>query len=400
MRILQVTSCFYPAWAYGGPVAVAFHLSKELARRGHEVVVYTTDTIDRNTRQRTKYLEIDGVKVYYFRNISNKLASRNLFCAPGMLFQLKKEIRHFDIVHLQDYRSFQNIVVHHYAKKYGVPYVLQAHGSLSRTAGKRRLKKLYDSSWGYRLLRDAYKVVALTETESEQYKSMGVSKGRIEIVSNGIDLSEFENLPKRGEFREKHGLNNNQKIILYLGRIHQTKGIDLLVKTFARLAENLNEAKLVIVGPDDGYLPALKALIKESKIEEKVLLTGSLYGGERLGAFVDADVFVTPSFLGFPVTFIEACATGTPIVTTKNGDNLDWIHNQVGYVTEYDENQLAPALAKILNNTDIAKLFQEKGQKITKERFNWSEIAKQVEGLYLECLQGSVNSTVPRGATN
>ena len=400
MRILQVTSCFYPAWAYGGPVAVAFHLSKELVKRGHEVIVYTTDTINRNTRQRTKYLEIDGVKVYYFRNISNTLASKNLFCAPGMLFQLKKEIRNFDIVHLQDYRSFQNILVHYYGKKYGVPYVLQAHGSLSRTVGKRGLKKSYDSLWGYRLLRDAHRVITLTETETEQYKSMGVSEDRIEIVPNGIDLAEFENLPKRGEFREKYGLNNNQKIILYLGRIHQTKGIDLLVKAFGKLVEDITDAKLVIVGPDDGYISALKALIKESKIEEKVLLTGPLYGGERLGAFVDADIFATPSFLGFPVTFIEACATGTPIVTTKNGDNLDWIHNQVGYVTEYEENQLDTALAKMLNNTEIAKQFQEKGQKLTKERFNWSEIAKQVEGLYLKCLHGSVNNTVPKGATN
>jgi len=46
MKILQVSPCFYPAWAYGGPVPIVYHLSQELVKRGHEVVVYTTDTFD------------------------------------------------------------------------------------------------------------------------------------------------------------------------------------------------------------------------------------------------------------------------------------------------------------------------------------------------------------------
>lgn len=74
MRILQVCSCFYPAWAYGGHVPVVYHLSRELVERGHEVVVYTTDTIDASTRQKARYIEIEGIKVFYFRNISNSLA--------------------------------------------------------------------------------------------------------------------------------------------------------------------------------------------------------------------------------------------------------------------------------------------------------------------------------------
>ncbi len=367
-------------------MASAFYLSKELVRRGHEVVVYTTDTIDRNTRQRTKYLEIEGVKVYYFRNISNKLASRNLFCAPGMLFQLKREIRNFDVLHLQDYRSFQNIMVHYYAKKYGVPYVLQARGSVTTRFGKVTLKKIFDKIWGYGILKDASKLIALTQTEVGQYENMGISKDMIEIVPNAIDLSEFEDLPKRGNFRGKHGLSNNYKIILYLGRIHRIKGLDILTRAFAKLLNDFHDVKLVIVGPDDGYLSALEKVLGKLNIKEKVLVTGPLYGEEKLEAYIDADVYVLPSaYETFPITVLEACACSTPVIITDRCGIADLI-NEVGYVVEYDEDQLKDTLLEVLNSEGLRKRLGDRGKRFVTEELDWDVIVKKVENMY-KCAQ-------------
>ncbi|MFC1912756.1 glycosyltransferase [Chloroflexota bacterium] len=386
MRILEVTSCFYPAWAYGGPVAVAFYLSKEMVKRGHEVVVYTTDTIDRDTRQRAKYLEIEGIKVYYFRNISNKLASRNLFFAPSMLPQLKNKIRHFDIVHLQDYRSFQNIVVHYYAKKYVIPYVVQAGGSATTQFGKVTLKKIFDKVWGHRILKDASRLIALTRVEAEQYENMGIGKNKIEIVPNAIDLSEFENLPQRGIFKRKHNLNGRDKVVLYLGRINKIKGIDLLVKSFAKLPKDFNDVKLAIVGPDDGYLPALKKLIKELNIEEKTLVTGPLYERDKLETYVDADVYVLPSvYEAFGITVLEACACGTPVIVTDRCGLADFV-DKVGYVVEYDEDRLRDVLIKLLNDRDLSRKLGDKGKRLVAKEFGWNMIVKKVENLY-KCAQ-------------
>ena len=383
MKILQVIPYFVPAWDYGGPVRVCYELSKELVSRGHEVTVYTTDALDVKNRIEKQEEIIDGIRVKRFKNLSNAFAYRhNIFLSPNMLLPMK-ELGNFDVIHMHEYRTLQNALIHHYAKKYGTPYVLQAHGSLPRIVAKQRLKKLYDNLWGYRLLKDASKVIALTETEAVQCKSMGVKEDNIEIVPNGIAPSEFDNLPRKGEFKKKYGLNDSQKIILYLGRIHETKGLDLLANAFAGLSKDFNEAKLVIVGPDDGYLSALKALVKELKIEGKVLFTGPLYGEEKLRAYVDADVFVTPSFYGFPVTFVEACACGTPIVTTQRWCNLGWIQNQVGYEVAYDGNCLEDALARLLNDADLAEQFRERGRKLVREQFTWSRITEQLEHIYL-----------------
>jgi len=97
----------------------------------------------------------------------------------------------FDCIHLHGFRGFQNIIVARYAKKFNVPYILQVHGSLSRGAVKRRLELLYDIMFGFKLLRETSRAIALSQIEAERYKSMGVPEDKIAIIPNGIDLSEY-----------------------------------------------------------------------------------------------------------------------------------------------------------------------------------------------------------------
>ena len=207
MKILQIIPYFYPAWAYGGPVRVAYELAKKLVELGHSVTVYTTDANDekRRIRDTRGIKDINGIKIKYFKNLRNSVAHKHhLFISPAMILTVRKELHGFDIIHLHDYRTFQNIVVHCYAKKYGIPYILQAHGSVLPFFQKQKPKKIFDVLWGYKILKNASKVIALTKTEAEQYNKMGVDEDKIEIVPNGIDLSEYEDLPKRGVFRKKY----------------------------------------------------------------------------------------------------------------------------------------------------------------------------------------------------
>ena len=384
MKILQVIPAFYPAQAYGGTVEVAYRLSKELVRRGHEVTVYTSDSIDKYHRQKSRVLEIDGIKVYYFKTLNSRLAwNHRLICIPSILPRLRREINSFDIVHLHSYYTFLNIATYHYAKRYGIPYVLQAHGSVLPTFKKQRLKNIFNLFFGYRMLRDASKVIALTKTEVEQYKKMGVDENKIEIAPNGIDLSEYENLPKRGEFRRKYLIGDAEKIILYLGRIHKIKGIDLLVNAFADLVKELDGVKLVIVGPDDGFLSTLKRQIEDLKIGYRILFTGPLYERDKLKAYVDADVYVLPSVYEiFGITVLEACACGTPVIVTDRCGMADFVDGRVGYVVEYDKDQLRDAIIKVLSDDELRRRFGEGGKRLVREEFGWDGVVRKIERIY------------------
>ena len=383
MKILQVVSYFHPAYAFGGPIKVAYQISRELVKRKHEVVVYTSDAKDLNSRLSVDPVEVvDGIKVWYMRNLGLiPLKTSKLFITPRLVSSAREELEKFDLIHLHEYRTFQNIFVRHYAKKYGIPYVLQAHGTLPRIMSKQRLKRIYDVFFGYRLLRDASKVIALSKMEAEQYRVMGVPEPKIEVVPNGIDLSEYANLPPKGSFKKKFSIDDDDKIVLYLGRIHESKGLDLLAHAFNILTKDLSNVRLVLVGPDDGYAAMFSKLIADLGLEEKVLLTGYVDERSKLAALVESDVFVTPRFYGFPVTFLEACLAGCPIATASN--ELDWIHDNVGYVVENSPVALAKAISNIIQNEDVYKEFRNNCRQ-TIERFNISRTVSLIEKIYEE----------------
>jgi len=385
MRILQVTLSFKPSWEAGGVTKVAYGISKRLAEQGHNVTVYTTNMILRELDvEANRPIDLEGMRVYYFANLRKYLSTR----IPPIPYYLpliaKKEVKQFDIIHIHDHRTLLAATIHHYAKKYNVPYVLQAHGSLTTFFQKGWLKKIFDVIWGYGILKDASKVIAITKEEVEQYKSMGISEDKIAIIPHGIDLSEFDNLPQRGEFKRKYGLNDNQRIIFYLGRIHKTKGLDLLTKAFADLSEEIDNARLVIAGPSDGYLSPLRQLIKELHIGEKILITGPLYEREKLKAYVDADICVLPSsYEIFGMTILEACACGTPVVLTDRCGIAEAVNNgQAGLVVPYDKEQLQYAIQHMLSDDKMRLQFSEKGKLLVREKFNCEKMAEQIESVY------------------
>ena len=385
MRILQVTPAFYPAEGHGGAPYVVYEISKRLSERGHEVTVYTTDANDKYSRLNNGIKNIDGVNVYYFKNISNSLAyEHKLFISPGMVSAMKEGINNFDIIHLHDFRTLQNIMAHHYTKKYGVPYILQAHGSVPRIIKKQGLKNVFDFFFGYGILRDASKLIALTKMEVEQYKNMGVSEDKIVISPNTIDLSDYKDLPQCGAFKRKYGIENHEQIILFLSRIHKMKGPDLLVSAFSELSKELQGVKLIIAGPDDGYLPIVNKLVASLGISDKVLVTGHLSQSDKMKAYVDSDVYVLPSFYEpFGMTLLEACACGTPVVVTDRNVMADWVSDSdAGIVVQFDKNQLKEALIKLLTNDELRKHFGGNARKLIEGIPDWDVATNIMEQLY------------------
>lgn len=379
MRILQVTPYFTPM--FGGSSEAAYQLSKELVKRGHHVTVYTSDC----KIAREQLFSIFRATIHPFKTWSSVA---NFYVTPGMITKMGRQARSFDIIHLHNYRTFQNVVAHHYALKHSIPYILQAHGSLPRIISKQGLKQIYDNLWGYKLLKDATKVIATTKTEAEQYKMVGVSGDRIEIAPNGIDLAEFSNLPERGRFKRKYGLSSDQRIILYLGRIHQIKGLDFLVRAFAGMSEDLGNTKLVIAGYDNGYLLFLKRLVADLEIGGSVLFAGALFGQDKLEAYVDAEIYVLPSIYEmFAITILEAFACGTPVIVTDTCALADVINNEAGLVVPHRVLELRLALQELLENEKVRLQFGEKGKLLVREKFNWQTIAGQVESIYREVLR-------------
>lgn len=379
---------FYPASAYGGTVEVAYRLSKELVKRGHEVTVYTSDTLDKNHRVKKFFSEIDGIKVYYFRNLSNRLAWKRFIFNPTMIYYLNKEAKNFDIIHLHGPRNFQNIFAHYLSKKYNIHYVLHAHGSLTKM-GKKGLKWIYDFLFGNKVYRDASMVIALNVFEAAQYRSVGVRLDNIVIIPNGIDIGMFSNLPSKDSFKKKNDIPVNDKIVLYLGRINKIKGIDILVNAFAKIYSKLGSVKLVIVGPDDGYLNQIKTLIKSLKLTGDVLLSGPLYGRDKLEVYVDATISVLPSrHETFPTVVLESYACSTPVIASRIGGLQEIVsHGITGLLVKQGAvDELSSALEIMLNNAALRNKLALNAKKYVECNFSINRIVDSLEATYVKIL--------------
>ena len=391
MKILHVAHFFIPCLSAGGVVNASYQIASKQAE-DNDVKVLSTDSC----KERLKFpdgrydVDVDGIRVDYFKNLSNRFKMATMLDTPfSAPFRIRKEIKDYEIVHIHEHRQTLAIIASHFARKNNIPYIVQAHGSVLPFFQKEGLKNLFDKVFGFKILHNAACVFALTEVEKEQYLNMGVDEDKIEIVPLGINLEEYENLPDYGRFRSKFNISDDDKLILFVGRIHEIKGLDLLIDSFNELFgldENKN-IKLAIVGPDDGYLTELEDKIRMYSLEDNVIVTGPLYKEEKQEALVDCDLFVMPSkYESFTTSGLEAMACSKPLLLTKNNHIHDWVDGNCGLACGDDKDSLREAIEKLLFDEDLSKTYGENGKRLIKERYDWDIINKQILDIYEKLL--------------
>ena len=396
MKILHVAHFFYPCLSAGGVVNASYQIASKQGKDDDVKVISSDSCKERLKFPNGRYdVDVDGIKVDYFKNLSNGFKLKTMLDTPlAAPFKIRKDIKDYDIVHIHEHRQTLAIIASYFARKNNIPYIVQAHGSVLPFFQKEGLKNLFDKVFGFKILHNASCVFALTEVEKEQYLKMGVDEDKIEIVPLGINLEEYDNLPAYGKFRSKFNIGENYKLILFVGRIHEIKGLDLLLDAFNDLIVQSNEKnslenidcssiKLAIVGPDDGYLVKLEEKVKEYSLEENVIITGPLYKEEKQEALVDCDLFVIPSkYESFTTSGLEAMACSKPLVLTKNNHIHDWVDGNVGIACEDNKDSLREAIEKVLFDEELSQIFAENGNKLIKEKYNWDIINDQILEIY------------------
>ena len=391
MRILHIIPYFYPAWAYGGTCRAAWELARALVRKQQQVVVYTTDALDAHSRALLSFEVVDGVEIHRVRNLSNHLAWKRAFFPLGFGRRLHAALRRADVAHLHEFRSYQNAVALPRMKKVGVPFVLTAQGGLPRIMGRHALKMLYDQSVGQRILRNAARLHALNEMEREQFIELDVEPERVAILPNGVDLEQYRSLPPVDGFRARFDIPEGVPIVLFLARVNKIKGVDFLVSSFELLRRESPQTVLVIVGPDDGYLPEVKRQVQGLGIGDQVRFTGYLDGDDKLQAYQAASVYVLPSaYEMFAITLLESLACGTPIIATDRCGLADFVHqNDLGSIVTYgDVGGLKNEITRILGRPQDVERRAGYGRQYVLDHFGWDSIAENWLKVYKACAAG------------
>jgi glycosyltransferase involved in cell wall biosynthesis len=388
MHILHITPYFYPAWAYGGTCRAAWEVARRMAARGHKVTAYTTDALDGGRRAVAAEAVVEQVAIRRFRNLSNWLAWRRLFMPLAFGLGLEQAIRRADVVHLHEYRSFQDAVARPILHRLRKPYILTAQGGVPLLVGRFAIKRVYDAWVGRGLLRRACRLHALNTMEARQFVEAGGRPEQVFVAPNGIDVEEFRELPSTSTFRARHHIPEDAPLVLFLARVSRIKGVDFLVSAFADLSRTLPGAVLVIAGPDDGDLARVQAQVAGLGLENRVRFAGYVAGRDRLEAYQAADVYVLPSsyeILG--ITLLEALACGAPVVATDRCGLAEAIESErLGHVVGYGQvARLAQAIAGAVASRTRLRQDAARRREYVLVNYDWNQIAEKWEAVYQAC---------------
>lgn len=387
MRILFVLPAYYPAFDFGGPIPVAQDLARRFTARGHEVTILTTNLLTRSSKlgKKTEEREVEGIRVVYLNSVARY---HWVGIPPDVYGFLRRELSGFDVVHLYGYREVINLAVARRARATGKPYVLQALGTTTRQKRSLGKKLVYDTLFGQFVLRNAASLIAKSEVERRQYEAAGITPRKIALIPNGMEIPDEARRVVPGSFRKAHGIGEDEILLLFLGRIDPIKGLDLLIRAFARI-KSARSIRLAVVGPDEGRKGEFEKLARERGVGGSVVFTGGLYGAGKWEAYTDADVYVLPSvFENFPRTVLEAMGRDTPVIITDRCGIAPQIKDRAGLVVPYDEDALMGAIQSLMDDPALREKLAEGGRRVLEEEFSWEPVVAELEALYARAMSG------------
>jgi len=396
MKILHISSSYFPALQMGGPIKSVHELNKWLVKNGAEITVYTTNAGLKNNKEilLKKEIDLDGVKVFYFPYYSYI----HWTFSPGLFWAIKKNIKNFDLIHITGIWNFPVSAAAFWARFYKKPYIISSRGSLMEEPLKIKSflkKKIYLYLFSKRDIKGAVAVHFTTESEKEEYLKVGLPLKKLIVIPNSIETEE-SNIEmsdvQKFYFRKKFNIETDKKIVLFVGRLHQIKGLDTLIPAFAEVIKKEPKAVLVLAGPDENnYKKEIELKIENCKlkINKEVIFTGMILSNDKTAAYKESNVFVLPSYSeNFGMAAAEAMSFGLPVIMTKGVGISDEIEKAVaGIVIEKNEKQLSEAILKILNNPDLAKKMGEQGRELVKNEFSSGKVAERFIKEYNKILE-------------
>jgi len=386
MRVTYVSPGIAPV--FGGIGKDVPGLCREIARRGIEVSLLTTDVgSHRTTIERQAWTHRDGYKARYFRHLPlpGRLSCLALV-TPGCNRVMNAAIRCSDVVHIYSLYNYLSSWAARYARSAGVPYVVEPHGTLDTFLyGHRRYRKrLFEFLWEKRNLREAAAVRCLSAAEAAQATRNLNMRIETVVIPTGIDLSEIPASHDCDYVYDAYGISRSAKKIVFVGRLHEKKGVDLLAQAFVRLAAEDQATQLVIIGPDDGMEASVRKLLDAGGALRRTVFTGMVVGEAKTGLMAAADVIVVPSYTeNFGNVVIEAMALSRPLVVSSGVGIAEQVEEaKAGLVAKPVVGDLAEAIRAVLRNEGAAARMGRAGRALVEREFLWTSVGERVEALY------------------
>ncbi len=360
-----------------GPTYTVLRLSEQLRDQGNDVTVACLDT--------RGHRSVPG----WVRRFPRLSFDRRLGISPEMHRWLRSlaATDQVPILHNNSLWMMPNVYPGWIARKYRLPYIVSPHGTLGKAAfeGGSRVKLVFWPLVQRPALASVSCFHATAESEAREIRSHGFRQP-IAVVPNGVDVpTEIERGPRAKE-------------VLYLGRIHPKKGIDVLLHAWGRIEDSCPGWSLRIAGPDNGgYLSDMMSLSRSLSIK-RASFDGELLGPERDEAYRRASLFVLSTRNeNFGMTVAEALSRGTPAIVTTGAPWSGLRTHGCGWWIDQGVDPLARALkeAMALDPGALADMG-ERGWRWVNEEFSWRSVGRDMEAVYRWVAEGMIEAARPK----
>ena len=384
MKILMLT-WEYPPRVVGGISKVVYDLSHKMVKEGNEVTVVTYKDGDN-----VKYYENDkGVEVY---RVDNYMIRPNNFIDWimqlnfNMITKANEIINKngkFDVIHAHDW------LVSYSAKSikesYNIPLISTIHATESgRNSGIHDETQRYinDSEW--MLTYESSEVIVNSNyMKNEVQRLFGLPYDKINVIPNGVNLQLFSNVNVDYDFRRQYAMDN-EKIILYVGRLVYEKGIQNLIAAMPKILDRYHDSKLIICGRG-GMIDDLREQVKYLGIDNKVYFAGYCDSKKMQKMYKCADVAVFPStYEPFGIVAIESMLSGTPTIVSDVGGLNEIVEHGVTGMKSYagNANSIADSVLALLFDPKLCANISQNAIKKVKENYNWAKITDNTYYVY------------------
>ncbi len=333
--------------------------------------------------------EENNLKIFPFRYLYSE---KNCFSCEAITV-LRKLIPKSDIVHVNGIFTHPVALGAMFSRYYKKPYLVTTHNGLNPKIFKMRRIKKRAGFLGYvrKDLQYANCIHATSNKEMHAIKSMGI-KNTFTIIPNGINPSDFENLPNSSVAEYKWPALKDKAVVLFLSRLGPEKGLDLLLPAWDTVKEKCPDAYLVIAGPDsNGFSSYVHKLASQSLFPESIFFTGGVWGKDKLSLYSRAEIFILPSHAeNFGIVIAEALACGKPVITTTATPWNDIEKNKCGKWVHANSRDIAKALLDLLSiSTAERQQMGQRGKNFVTRSYSWDIVADKFVSVYQSILSGN-----------
>ena len=368
-----------PLW--GGPVTAVSRLVPALSRHGVHCEIATA----RGHRVGVDTVEIPGTPIHCFD--TGLLARAWTGWSPGLAGFLAANVRRFDLVHVHELWHYPSYVACRVAQALDRACVVSIRGALDpwKLQHSRAIRKwLYLHAVQKNILNSVDAIHALTSAEAALVFRLGLDTPVFVVPNGAVPTLPSDGPADRAAFLRRYPQLSGKCVLLFLGRQHAVKGLDVLARSFVAVASRHPDAMLLVVGPDvDGAGRHLRSVLKQADVLDRAVFTGLLVGADKHAALACADLFVLTSYSeGFSNAVVEALAAGLPVVISQACNFPEVVSHEAGIVVCAADDTVVEALDTMLSDNDLRARMGRNARALIAKRYTWRAIAEKFAETY------------------